>query len=503
MEEKIVPLPLSNEEEMSNDEKPQVIRRGRGRGGRSAGARTTTAFIADIPITISPPALDFEYEFELFTLDNNGNLRTPELDEAIPITFTFSGAIENFRGRFDDSNLVGNFGFEVINVTDRFARKEDDPRGFGDDSVTGNELPTSFFPLTLDLIARYLPEGSTITLPDGTAAIDVDDAGSSLEVVGADRIEYVLSNNEVLENLGINELTLILKDDLKNENGFQLVVDEKGFRVSDINPEKEGFQVHEVDENGSLVTDENGLFVEQTIDIADDANDRSDINIFNIDIEDAIGNIEYIIDNVLLGLYEDVRVSGVSSSDFNQIVSIEFNRNVPHERGLHNFSLFVPLIIEAEDLNLTNYLIENYTEGDEGDRLVSLENAPITDPITGQVTGQISLEAGDYIGSPDPDLYITPSGYDLTISYFDESDGNATIEVLVNGITQGDPLILNENPEDLGMDNRFPNEAIRREFTIRLDALGANDMITIQGTSSMGEGAAIDYIIFEPIPFEL
>ena len=238
------------------------------------------------------------FEFNLFTLDAIGNLRIPEPQEA-PFTFTFPEAIENFGGRFSDDG--GNFDFEVINVTDRFASD-------------GDPSPILSSPLNLDLTARYLPQGSLITLPDGESPDEF--ISDTEEVVDADRIEYVLTSED-FKDLGINEYTLVLEDsDGDIENGFQVVVDDEGLVISDSRPDLEGFQRNFLDENGQVV--------EQTIDLSDDLIDIEGLEIIDIDFQnDAISNIEHIVENDLLGLYVDTRVSGRSSVDSNTAVSIE------------------------------------------------------------------------------------------------------------------------------------------------------------------------------------
>lgn len=239
----------------------------------------------------------FDYNFKIFPLDDRGNLITPELQTASD-TFTFRRAIENFGGRFSDDG--GNFDFDVINVTDQFA-SADDP------------TPTLSSPLNLDLTARYLPQGSSITLPDGESPDEF--ISGTEEVVGADRIEYILTSED-FNDLGINELTLILEDsDGDIDNGFQVVVDDEGLVISDSKPDLEGFQRNVLDENGQVV--------EQTIDLSDNSIDTEGLEIIGIDFQDdAISNIEHIVENSLLGLYTDTRVTGRSSVDSNTAVSI-------------------------------------------------------------------------------------------------------------------------------------------------------------------------------------
>jgi hypothetical protein len=101
-------------------------------------------------------------------------------------------------------------------------------------------------------------------------------------------------------------------------------------------------------------------------------------------------------------------------------------------------------------------------------------------------SGEISFEASDY------DLL---DDYNLRINYFDENDGEAQLQVLVNG-TVVDELLLDENTP-----SGFPTEGTRRESTIQLEDITSTDIITIRGIADRdprgSEWARIDYITFE------
>ena len=250
------------------------------------------------PLGRRSPSPSKKFRFKLSPFDETGALRKPQFQQATA-TFTFSRAIENFTGRFSDD--ADNFNFGVINITDRFA-SEDDP------------APRLASPITLDLTARYLPKDSVITLPDGESPDEF--ISDTQEVAGADRIEYILTSED-FNDLGINEFTLILEDSDSNiDNGFQVVVDDEGLVISDSRPDLEGFQRNFLDENGQEV--------EQTIDLSDQSTEIEGIKIINLDFQqDAISNIEHIVDNGLLELFTKTRVTGLSSVESDTIVSIE------------------------------------------------------------------------------------------------------------------------------------------------------------------------------------
>ena len=136
-------------------------------------------------------------------------------------------------------------------------------------------------------------------------------------------------------------------------------------------------------------------------------------------------------------------------------------------------------IIEAEDLNLDTYQVESLQEfGLEG-QVISLRNG-------GEPRGTASLLASNY------ELSGT---YDLEISYFDESDGEAQIEVLQNGnVIQS--IFLIENTV-----GNIPTEDNRRTIAIEDLDIASTDNITIRGiadNSTGGEWARVDYLSFIP-----
>ena len=156
---------------------------GRGKGGRASGSRRDGLFL--------------DYDFEIFTQDDNGQLRTPENNS------TFVGAIEDFELNIQGSNfdfdndiepttnnidgqeLIGDsFNIPIIGSLDLKASAEGSQL-FYSISSPGSEL-TSFgierFIIGVDI-------GGEATLPNG-GALDINQATTN--------IEYII-DNELLE----------------------------------------------------------------------------------------------------------------------------------------------------------------------------------------------------------------------------------------------------------------------------------------------------------------
>lgn len=253
----------------------------RRRGGRARGRRSNN-------FDVQP------YEFDLFVEDINGNKRIPNSvtffapftpgdasdGDTTEITrYIFNEAIENFTGTFTDTD-ANEFGFFEIEIEN---------------------------PLTLDLTARYLPQGTVITLPDGITPVvaSIDDGGIPINgVIEGDRLEYVITGNE-LEDLGITELALIIEDEDNTTAGFQ----------------------------------QDGITIIEEVDIPND--DETDVN------DSAIDDIEFIVDQGLLGFLTDIRVSGISSNDADTIVSTESDVFV--DAGESLFTPNVP-VLDLSDL---------------------------------------------------------------------------------------------------------------------------------------------------------
>jgi Ca2+-binding RTX toxin-like protein len=143
------------------------------------------------------------------------------------------------------------------------------------------------------------------------------------------------------------------------------------------------------------------------------------------------------------------------------------------------------VIIEAEHLNLDTYVVQDFAALNSNNG-ASATGISLFDGVTPQEEGTASLLASDYNLS---------GTYDLGISYFDENDGVARLEVLVNGAVVGDILL------DEATSSGFPVEDNRREYTIEDLVIQSTDIITIRGVADINnqgsEWARVDYLSFD------
>ena len=84
------------------------------------------------------------------------------------------------------------------------------------------------------------------------------------------------------------------------------------------------------------------------------------------------------------------------------------------------------------------------------------------------LTGTASFSASDY---------GLAGTYDLKLSYFDENDGQAKLQVLVNNDVKGD-LLINE-----ATSSHEPTEDTRKEYVIEDLLIQSTDTITLGGTA--------------------
>ena len=129
--------------------------------------------------------------------------------------------------------------------------------------------------------------------------------------------------------------------------------------------------------------------------------------------------------------------------------------------------------LEAESLTLENYTVETQDFASSG------ALARITDD-----TGSIRTTLGNG---------VTAGNYSIDIAYFDESDGQSSMELWVNGIRQ-DSWKFDNSPG--GTRASSSNQVVRR---VPVDiALKAGDTIELKGTLDAGEVARVDYIELIP-----
>lgn len=323
---------------------------------------------------------------------------------------------------FDD--VIQNFQFSLSPAQDGI----NDPGSFAFENA--DRFPLSFDLSSLNLTGRYIPQGSPVSIADGTTIpinmfdfVEVREPFFEEDTYDVDTIEYGLNSDE-LRSQGIAEFTFGLEDQDINRPGIQIAQS-------------------------------------TIIDPSDPASTEGDIS-----IEDAIGNPETILNFFSSGLdtFPFVRYNAFSSNDENSILGVNslLLNDFYARPTISTFSL----ILEAEELALDNYLIEDYVGG----QLVSRRN-------TSEDNGTASLIAGTHNLS---------GNYDLNISYFDENDGDAELKVLINDTVVG-TLILSEDTN-----SNIATEDNRREFKINNLDIEPSDTITILGTSNGEEFARVD-----------
>ena len=247
---------------------------GRGSGGRIGGSRSASFNVG--------------YNFNLFTQDDSGNFRRDVEGDLTNKIGIFPGAIENFELRLNES-------------VDFFLFDGDDAVNIGsNESDNVPAVPSEFSEnLTLDLTARLIPVGQTISLPDGREpvfpsrdpSLTIEDSVNSAtpNVTNASRIEYTLTSNE-LASVGIDEITLVLRDS-------------------------------------------SGTF--------------NNANLGSLDLQRAVNDIDYIIEQNLLGNIVDIRVSGPSRIDPLILISLEGNTADPSIGSGSDGSSFTPIAPNA------------------------------------------------------------------------------------------------------------------------------------------------------------
>jgi hypothetical protein len=398
---------------------------GRGKGGKPGGGGSQL--------------FSSEYTFDLFALDENGNERVPTVGNTKGIkTYTFIDAVENFQGYFKE-NVGGvefqRFNFPQINITETFA------------GSTNRIILDA--PVNLDLTARYLHAGKTLTRVDGGDVLDVGELEDINTVdhkavkpvqLTEDRIELTLSSDELIDK-GVYELTLVVEDEDKNKRGFQV-----GNKT--INPNNPTEDLNDI---------------ESIFDIWNGSNDNKN------------DNSEY-------------RLSAISAQDQNLIVSGSFNP-----------ASYTPIIIEAEEIDPNKDSDGTIKiEGFQKEDFNSADASGLSLAKTGQSQGIISFQAQDYSILP----YFSYSNndsttYNLRIDSFDEKDGVGSIKVQVKDssgkIELDQTITLSESTS-----SPVPNKDNARSYFIGELDLDPTDTITIIGTTNQNEFVRIDSLTFEP-----
>ena len=140
-----------------------------------------------------------------------------------------------------------------------------------------------------------------------------------------------------------------------------------------------------------------------------------------------------------------------------------------------------PIRIQAEDLALANgFFIENLGSADENQAIRTL-------PSTQGATASLTVGEG-------PAVNITPGDNNVAITFFDESDGVSTVQLQVNGVDVGTPIVFDQDGG--GAAAQAQN---LRTVTIAGIALAIGDVVTIIGDADAGELLRIDYLEFTPV----
>ena len=404
------------------------------------------------------------YNFETFERDDDLKLRKRE-------DRTFGGAVENFQARFFD--IDGALELDsTVNITNIFAER--------------GESITSPLPLTFDLTTRLVDDPANgFTLAREILPFEVEDeplanlkGGDPIDENVSRRLEYTI-NGEGLSTLpsDILELTLIIEDrstepGFQNEEGetFLLETDVTGDNPLALN-------------NISFIIEENLLGFSESNEEFDGVLDRLRVSRLTDDEgrKHSSDNSHYESDPYDNSHYDPYPEFEIVSNE--QI--IRFQNTIPGEDVSHGHER---ILVEAEDLKLYNYFVEPNAIASEGE-LISLKrpsdyNYASDYNYGSDGTGTAKLIVGEF---------GTEAGtYDLTLSVFDENDGQGYIDVYVNDDRVGESIKLDED-----LDGDFATEATRRNVSLGVDLeLNYGDVITVKGTADGGEYARVDYLSF-------
>lgn len=135
--------------------------------------------------------------------------------------------------------------------------------------------------------------------------------------------------------------------------------------------------------------------------------------------------------------------------------------------------------IEAENLNLNGYFVENGNFASQGQYIDLSEPGNLTPGAEGTASYQFAEAPGEY---------------DITIGYYDESDGIGQLELEIDNVAL-ESWNLNENTG-----NQMASNQSFRTRTIQGVQLKPSQTVTLKGTASnpVGEWARVDFIEFIP-----
>lgn len=134
-----------------------------------------------------------------------------------------------------------------------------------------------------------------------------------------------------------------------------------------------------------------------------------------------------------------------------------------------------PIRVEAEDLSLNSYIVENRSSSEiSGNALISLKDMGPSGRADGIFTGTTGL-------------------YQVEVGYFDENDGRSSADVIVNGNNSSFEFDADLNG------NRPSAETSTSRVTHGSIYLESGNKFAIEATANRQEFARIDYIEFKPV----
>lgn len=145
------------------------------------------------------------------------------------------------------------------------------------------------------------------------------------------------------------------------------------------------------------------------------------------------------------------------------------------ESDNNSSSALSEIVVQAEMLDLTGYRIEN-------------------NPIAS--AGILSLVGGDSneVGSASLSFSGESGNYNVILGTYDENDGEATIEVALEGAVIGS-VVLDENRGG----NAISSDTRVSRTVAENISIAKGDRLTIKGWEDATEHARVDYIKFEPV----
>lgn len=130
------------------------------------------------------------------------------------------------------------------------------------------------------------------------------------------------------------------------------------------------------------------------------------------------------------------------------------------------------ILIEAEEMNLTNYQVESGANFASGNKFIGLLNAS---SLQGEATTQFTGATGIY---------------NLVVGYFDENDGNSSLSLSV-----GENNYSWNFDQNLGESSVSGNNLVQRTIATGLQ-VNSGETITLTGIVNNYEFARVDYIKF-------